>query len=141
MVTMPVNHIAMDVCSSLRVSSCICVLMGVAGNSRNHIASECTRWLDPATITQRAETKLLSLRQERSASEYATAFEKVASQLEWGDKALMSFFYRGLKYRVKEILYSRRRPETLSEYARMAVRIDAELDLLEKRKPYKGKRK
>jgi hypothetical protein len=138
---MPVNHIAMDVCSPLRVSSCICVLMGVTSNSRNHIVSECTRWLDPATITHRAETKLLSLRQERSASEYATAFEKVASQLNWGDQARMSFFYEGLKYRVKEILYSRRRPDTLSEYARMAVRIDVELDLLEKGKPYKGKRK
>lgn len=114
---------------------------GVAGNSRSHIVRECTRWLDPATIAHRAETKLLSLRQERSASEYATAFEKVASQLEWGDEALMSFFYKGLKYRVKEILYSRRRPDTLSEYARMAVRIDVELDLLEKRRAYKGRRK
>lgn len=116
------------------------MLMEITGNSRDHIVSECTRWLDPATITRLTGKKLLSLRQERSASEYATAFEKLASQLKWGDNALMSFFYKGLKDRVKEVLWRRRKPDTLSEYVKMAVRIDVELDLLEKCKPRRGKR-
>jgi hypothetical protein len=116
------------------------MLMEMTGNSWEHIVSECTRWLDPATINQLAGQKLLSLRQERSASEYATAFEKLASQLKWGDSALMSFFYTGLKDRVKDVLYMRPRPDTFSEYVRMAVRIDVQLDLLEKRKSRKGRR-
>jgi hypothetical protein len=116
------------------------MLMEMTGNSREHIVSECTRWLDPATINQLVGKKLLSLRQERSASEYATAFEKLASQLEWGDGALMSFFYKGLRDRVKDVLYMRRKPDTLSEYIRIAVGIDVELDLLEKRKSRKGRR-
>lgn len=117
------------------------MLMKITGNSRDHIVSECTRWLDPVTRAELAGEKLLSLRQERSASEYATAFEKLASQLEWGDNALMSFFYKGLNYRVKDILYRKRKPDTLLEYMRMAVNIDVQLDLIAKSELRKGKRK
>jgi hypothetical protein len=109
------------------------MLMEITGNSRDHFVSECTRWLDPATITQLAAEKLLALRQERSASEYATAFEKLASQLQFGDSALMCFFCNGLKDRVKNVIYMRRKPETLSEYVRMAVSIDVQLDGVNKR--------
>ncbi|PHH84727.1 hypothetical protein CDD83_1481 [Cordyceps sp. RAO-2017] len=71
-----------------------------------------------------AEQKLRGLRQRTSASEYAANFRQVTSQLDWDDEPLMSRFYEGLKEEVKDELYKEDRPNNLSDYIAMAVRID-----------------
>lgn len=75
----------------------------------------------------RAEQDIQSLRQQGSASSYARRFQELASELEWKDKALMFFFYQGLKDNVKDILVFRNQPDTLEEYINMAVELDDRL--------------
>ncbi|KAM4065852.1 retrotransposon gag protein [Hirsutella rhossiliensis] len=71
-----------------------------------------------------AEQKLRELRQRISASDYAAKFRQVTSKLDWDDEPLMSRFYDGLKEEVKDELYKENRPDNLSDYIAMAVRID-----------------
>ncbi len=71
-----------------------------------------------------AEQKLRGLRQKGSVSEYAAKFRQITSKLGWDDDPMMSRFYEGLKEEVKDELYKEDRPENLSDYIAMAVRID-----------------
>ena len=45
--------------------------------------------------------KLMNLKQKRAASMYAVQFQRVSSNLSWGDTALTEQFYRDLKNVVK----------------------------------------
>ncbi|QLI66325.1 Transposon Tf2-12 polyprotein [Metarhizium brunneum] len=71
-----------------------------------------------------AEYYIDGLKQKGSASDYAARFRQLASQLDWEDEPLMSAFYKGLKEEVKDELYRENRPDNLSDYIAMAVRID-----------------
>ncbi|KAM4063982.1 reverse transcriptase (RNA-dependent DNA polymerase) [Hirsutella rhossiliensis] len=64
-----------------------------------------------------AEQKLRELRQRISASDYA-------ANLIGTTNPFMSRFYDGLKEEVKDELYKENRPDNLSDYIAMAVRID-----------------
>lgn len=73
---------------------------------------------------RQAATKIHKIKQIRSTAAYAIAFRQVASKLEWDDDVLMEIFYQGLKEEVKDELYKADRPDTLTEYITMAVKID-----------------
>ncbi|KAM4057640.1 retrotransposon gag protein domain-containing protein [Hirsutella rhossiliensis] len=81
-----------------------------------------------------AEQKLRELRQRISASDYAAKFRQVTSKVDWDDEPLMSRFYDGLKEEVKDELYKENRPDNLSDYIAMAVRIDDRHNLARRRK-------
>uniref|UniRef100_L7J7G5 Retrotransposon gag domain-containing protein n=2 Tax=Pyricularia oryzae TaxID=318829 RepID=L7J7G5_PYRO1 len=71
-----------------------------------------------------AERKLSRLTQIKSASRYASEFRQITSKLAWGKDALMARFYQGLKNEVKDELIKEERPQLLSEYVKLAVKID-----------------
>ncbi|KID59582.1 Retrotransposon-like protein 1 [Metarhizium brunneum] len=71
-----------------------------------------------------AEYYINGLKQKGSASDYTARFRQLASQLNWEDEPLMSAFYKELKEEVKDKLYKENRPDNLSDYIAMAVRID-----------------
>ncbi|KAF4470627.1 gag poly, partial [Fusarium albosuccineum] len=73
---------------------------------------------------RQAATRLYELTQTRSCAAYSAMFRQIASRLEWDDDALMDTYYRGLKEEVKDELYKADRPETLTEYIAMAIKID-----------------
>lgn len=73
---------------------------------------------------RQAATKIHKIKQMKSTAAYAIAFRQVASKLEWDDDVLMEIFYQGLKEEVKDELYKADRPDTLTEYITMAVKID-----------------
>jgi hypothetical protein len=60
-------------------------------------------WSDPAAA-QVAERRLRDLKQSRAASNYATDFRIIASELEWSDAALIAAFRQGLKAEVRSKL-------------------------------------
>jgi len=75
-----------------------------------------------------ATTKIRSLRQgSRSASVYASDFRQLACDINWGEEALVSQFYWGLKDDVKDLLLSLPDPQTLNEAISQAVKCDNRL--------------
>lgn len=76
---------------------------------------------------RKAERELARLKQVKSATAYAAAFRQVTSSLDWDDEPLMARFYEGLKDDIKDELIKADRPETLTTYIEMAVRIDERL--------------
>ena len=49
-----------------------------------------------------AECRMQSLRQAGSAADYASKFQQLAAQTQWGAVPLVAQFYKGLKDRVKD---------------------------------------
>ncbi|CCO37117.1 Retrotransposable element Tf2 155 kDa protein type 2 [Rhizoctonia solani AG-1 IB] len=83
-------------------------------------------WSDPATA-QVAERRLRNLKQSRAASNYATDFRIIASELEWSDAALIATFRQGLKAEVRSKLIEFTLHEnitTLDEFISTACLID-----------------
>lgn len=75
-----------------------------------------------------ATTRIRSLRQGmRSASVYASDFRQLASDINWGEEALVSQFYWGLRDDVKDLLLSLPDPQTLNEAISQAVKCDNRL--------------
>ncbi|CCO34910.1 Retrotransposon-derived protein PEG10 AltName: Full=Embryonal carcinoma differentiation-regulated protein [Rhizoctonia solani AG-1 IB] len=60
-------------------------------------------WSDLAAA-QVAERRLRNLKRSRAASDYATDFRIIASELEWSDAALIAAFRQGLKAEVRSKL-------------------------------------
>lgn len=85
-----------------------------------------------------SERQLMQLRQTRSASEYAAKFRQISTHLGWESGPLMSQFYEGLKDDVKDELAKQDRPDELSKYIAMAVRIDNRLFERKQEKNRKG---
>lgn len=79
---------------------------------------------DPRSIKQAAFRKLQQLQQKGAASKYALAFKATASPLQWDDEPLIFHFYEGLKEQVKDDICVKEWPETLDEFAAMAIKID-----------------
>ena len=73
---------------------------------------------------RQAAAELMMLRQHKSCAVYSARFRQLASKTEWDDEALMEMYYRGLKEEVKDELYLADRPEDLTTYITMAVKID-----------------
>ena len=49
-----------------------------------------------------AERRMQSLRQTGSAADYASKFQQLVAQTQWGAVPLVAQFYKGLKDRVKD---------------------------------------
>lgn len=73
------------------------------------------------------ERRLENLRQKGAASQYVAEFRQISSHLDWDDEPLMAAFYRGLREDVKDRLIEHDRPDTLTKYMEIAVRIDDRL--------------
>ncbi|KAK4650901.1 hypothetical protein QC762_0114830 [Podospora pseudocomata] len=73
---------------------------------------------------RRAQGRLASLRQTRSAADYAAQFKIDSLRSTINDEGLMQLFYNGLKEEVKDELYKESRPDTIDKYIAMAIRID-----------------
>ena len=75
--------------------------------------------------TRRATTKIRSLQQRsRSASIYASDFKQLACDINWGEEALISQFYWGLREDVKNFLLNLPDPQTLDEAISQAIKCD-----------------
>ncbi|EXK75750.1 hypothetical protein FOQG_19485 [Fusarium oxysporum f. sp. raphani 54005] len=73
---------------------------------------------------RQAAAELLALKQHKSCAAYSAKFRQLASKTEWDDEALMEIYYRGLKEEVKDELYLADRPDDLTTYITMAIKID-----------------
>ena len=71
-----------------------------------------------------AERSLRALRQKGSTSHYAADFRRFSSRVTWGDSALKSQFYEGLKESVKDEIARDERPDNLDDLIELATRID-----------------
>ena len=65
-----------------------------------------------------------SLRQTGSAANYASKFQQLAAQTQWGAVSLVAQFYKGLKDRVKDNVAQVNRPSQLQSMITLAIRID-----------------
>jgi hypothetical protein len=72
-----------------------------------------------------AANEIRNLRQgNRSASEYSADFRRLASDLNWGEAALVDQFRRGLRDDVKDLLLTLPLPTSLHEAISFSVRCD-----------------
>ena len=65
-----------------------------------------------------------SLRQTGSAADYASKFQQLAAQTQWGAVPLVAEFYKGLKDRVKDNVARVNRPNQFQLMINPAIRID-----------------
>ena len=65
-----------------------------------------------------------SLRQTGSAADYASKFQQLAAQTQWGAVLLVAQFYKGLKNRVKDDVARVNQPSQLQSMITLAIRID-----------------
>ncbi|OBS15594.1 hypothetical protein FPOA_20713 [Fusarium poae] len=73
---------------------------------------------------RQAAAEILALKQHGSCAAHSAKFRQLAAKTEWDDEALMEIYYRSLKEEVKDELYKADRPDNLTEYITMAVKID-----------------
>ncbi len=86
---------------------------------------EVKKILGPSNEDRVAVRVIQHLKQQRSASEYATHFKRHAVLTGWDDDALMVMFRRGLKENVKdELAFDGCLVETLDELISRAINID-----------------
>ena len=71
-----------------------------------------------------AERRMQSLRQTGFAANYASKFQQLAAQTQWGAVPLVAQFYKGLKNRVKDNVAQVNRPSQLQSMITLAIRID-----------------
>ena len=81
--------------------------------------------LDRASV---AANKIRRLRQgQNSVSEYAAAFRRICSDLEWGEGAFVDQFRWGLRDEVKDLMLTIAVPKSLPEAIKSAVACDVRL--------------
>jgi hypothetical protein len=66
----------------------------------------------------------------------ASKFSRLAADAEWTDQSLLRAFYNALNEDVKDILTGYDRPEKLSEFIQLAIRVDNRL--FERRQEKRG---
>ena len=71
-----------------------------------------------------AERRMQLLRQTRSAAKYASKFQQLAAQTQWGAVPLVAQFYKELKDRVKDNVARVNRPSRLQSIITLAIRIN-----------------
>jgi hypothetical protein len=74
-----------------------------------------------------AERDLQNLRQQGSATDYASKFHQLSSRVNWDQAAFAAVFYKGLKDTVKDELARLDRPDDLMPLVELAIRIDNRL--------------
>ncbi|CAG1983613.1 unnamed protein product [Fusarium graminearum] len=73
---------------------------------------------------RQAAAEILALKQHGSCTAHLAKFRQLAAKTEWDDEALMEIYYRSMKEEVKDELYKADRPDNLTEYITIAVKID-----------------
>jgi hypothetical protein len=73
---------------------------------------------------RQAAAELIALRQLKSCATYSTKFQQLAAKTEWDNEALIEIYYQGLKEEVKDELHKADRPDDLTTYITMAIKID-----------------
>ena len=68
--------------------------------------------------------QLINLKQKGAAFKYATEFKQLAAKLGQADKPLIEIFYYGLKNAIKDDIIRENKPNTLSKYIEMAIKIN-----------------
>ena len=68
-----------------------------------------------------AERRMQSLRQTGSAADYASKFQQLAAQTQWGAVLLVAQFYKGLKARVKNDVAQVNQPSQLQSMITLAI--------------------
>ena len=71
-----------------------------------------------------AERRMQSLWQTGSAANYASKFQQLAAQTQWGAVPLVAQFYKRLKDRVKNDVAQVNRPSQFQSMITLAIRID-----------------
>ena len=71
-----------------------------------------------------AERRMQSLRQTGSAANYASKFQQLAAQTQWGAAPLVAQFYKGLKDGVKDNVAQVNQPSQLQLMITLAIWID-----------------
>ena len=71
-----------------------------------------------------AERRMQSLQQTRSAADYASKFQQLAAQTQWGAVPLVAQFYKGLKDRVKDNVARVNQSSQLQLMITLAIWID-----------------
>ena len=71
-----------------------------------------------------AERRMQSLRQTGSAANYASKFQQLAAQTQWGAVPQVAQFYKRLKDRVKDNVAQVNRPSQLQSMITLAIWID-----------------
>ena len=71
-----------------------------------------------------AERRMQSLQQTGSAADYASKFQQLAAQTQWGAVPLVAQLYKGLKDRVKDGVAQVNRPSQLQLMITLAIRIN-----------------
>ncbi|KAJ6138759.1 Retrotransposon polyprotein [Penicillium samsonianum] len=89
-------------------------------NFRKHLK----RTFGDIDAARTAERKLQKIRQQTSASVYASEFQQIISYLDLPDRAYIPYFEAGLKPDVKDELARIDRPDTLDKLIKIAVKID-----------------
>lgn len=74
-----------------------------------------------------AERELRSLRQTQSVGFYTSEFQRIASILQWNNKALVFAYYNGLKEVIKDEVSRVGRPTDLNDLVHLATQIDGRL--------------
>lgn len=75
-----------------------------------------------------ADRELHAIRQKTSVGDYAADFQRIQASLNWDDNALMSQFFAGLKWEVKNaMLLKDTKPESLHDMIRVATQVDSVL--------------
>ena len=74
----------------------------------------------------KARSRLLTMKQIKSASEFASRFQLEAAELDWPDSVLVSIFLQNLKPHVNQEIRAREPelPKTLQDAMRIAIRVD-----------------
>lgn len=73
---------------------------------------------------RQAAAEILALKQHGSCTAHSAKFRQLAAKTEWDDEALMEIYYRSMKEEAKDELYKADRPDNLTEYVTIAVKID-----------------
>jgi Ty3 transposon capsid-like protein len=90
-------------------------------------AAEITRVFGDPDIIGSATRSLRKLQQTGSVAFYASEFRRHSTLLSWGEQALTSQFYEGLKNPIKDELAKVERPTELRALIDLAIRIDTRL--------------
>ena len=90
-------------------------------------AAEITKIFGDPDIVSSATRSLRKLRQTGSVAFYASEFRRYSTLLSWGEQALISQFYDGLKGQIKDELARAERSTELRTLIESAIRIDNRL--------------
>lgn len=101
--------------------------------------TEFHRQFDDPRRVEKAQSQLATIRQgQRSVADYTTEFQRLATELDWGDGPLKCQFYHGLRPEIKDELALVFGLETLDATIEVAIQIDDRLRSREQERAIEG---